>query len=53
VRGGDLVAVHEEELPGIGRKFELVVGKSERIDALESACPPHPGPGLPDQRGDD
>jgi TrkA domain protein len=28
------LSVHEEELPGIGRKFELVVGKGERIDVV-------------------
>src|SRR5687768_18494424 len=31
---GGAMAVHEEELPGIGRKFELVGTKGERIDVV-------------------
>lgn len=28
------MAVHEEELPGIGRKFEIVGAKGERVDVV-------------------
>lgn len=28
------MSVHEQELPGIGRKFEIVVGKGDRIDVV-------------------
>ena len=28
------MSVHEEELPGIGRKFEILVGKGDRIDVV-------------------
>jgi len=28
------LSVHEQELPGIGRKFEILVGKGDRIDVV-------------------
>jgi len=28
------VSVHEQDLPGIGRKFEILVGKGDRIDVV-------------------
>ena len=28
------MSVHEQELPGIGRKFEILVGKGDRIDVV-------------------
>ena len=28
------MSVHEEELPGIGRKFEILVGRGDRIDIV-------------------
>lgn len=28
------MSVHEEELPGIGRKFEILVGKGDRVDVV-------------------
>ncbi len=28
------MSVHEEELPGIGRKFEILVGRGDRIDVV-------------------
>jgi TrkA domain protein len=28
------LSVHEEELPGIGRKFEILVGRGDRVDVV-------------------
>ncbi|MGH2826709.1 MAG: cation:proton antiporter regulatory subunit [Actinomycetota bacterium] len=28
------MSVHEEELPGIGRKFEILVGRGDRVDVV-------------------
>ena len=33
------MSVHEQELPGIGRKFEILVGKGDRIDVVERFLP--------------